>query len=48
LEADRVRDEVLAELGLIVLRFDNRQILAEIDGVVEVIFEISHQRLESP
>jgi len=48
LEADRVRDEVLAELGLIVLRFDNRQILNEIDGVVEVIFEISHQRLESP
>lgn len=48
LEADRVRDEALAQLGLRVLRFDNGQVLAEIDGVVEVIFEISHQRLESP
>ena len=48
LEADRVRDEALAELGLMVLRFDNLQILNEIDGVVEVIFEIIRQRLESP
>lgn len=37
LEADRVRDEALAQLGLRVLRFDNGQVLAEIDGVVEQI-----------
>ena len=48
LDADRVRDEALTELGLMVLRFDNLQILNEIDGVVEVIFEIIRQRLESP
>lgn len=48
LEADRVRDECLAGLGLMVLRFDNRQILNEIDGVVEMVFEIVRQRLESP
>ncbi|MEG0347721.1 MAG: DUF559 domain-containing protein [Acinetobacter sp.] len=38
-EADRVRDGALAELGLTVLRFDNRQVLTEIDGVVELIFQ---------
>ncbi len=37
LEADRVRDQALAQLGLIVLRFDNRQVLAETDAVVEMI-----------
>ncbi|MGN0937619.1 endonuclease domain-containing protein [Acinetobacter amyesii] len=38
LEADRVRDEALGELGLTVLRFDNGQVLDEIDGVVEAIY----------
>ena len=38
LEADWVRDQALAQLGLKVLRFDNRQILTEIDRVVEVIY----------
>ena len=38
LEADRIRDHALEQLGLKVLRFDNRQILAEIDGVVEKIY----------
>lgn len=37
LEADRVRDEALAQLGLRVLRFDNLQILNEIDRVIEQI-----------
>ena len=37
LDADRVRDEALVQLGLKVLRFDNRQILMETDAVVEVI-----------
>lgn len=48
LEADRVRDEVLVELGLVVLRFSNRQVLTEIDGVVEQIYYIVNLRLESP
>ena len=46
LEADRVRDEALAELGLMVLRFDNLQILNEIDGVVEVISDTVRQNLD--
>lgn len=37
LEADRIRDEALAQLGLKVLRFDNGQVMGEIDDVVEVI-----------
>lgn len=48
LDADRVRDEALAELGLMVLRFDNLQILNEIDVVVEVVFDVVHLQLESP
>lgn len=46
LEADRIRDEALAELGLMVLRFDNLQILNEIDVVVEVIFDVVRQNLD--
>lgn len=34
LEADRIRDQSLAELGLRVLRFNNLQILNEIDAVI--------------
>ena len=48
LEADRARDQALAQLGLKVLRFDNRQILTEIDGVVEKIYCVVNLRLESP
>jgi very-short-patch-repair endonuclease len=33
-------------LGLNMLRFDNRQILTEIDGVVEKIYCVVEQRLE--
>ncbi len=39
LGADRARDQALSELGLMVLRFSNHEILTEIDGVVEVIYE---------
>ena len=46
LEADRIRDEALAELGLKVLRFDNRQVLKEIDAVVEMVYQ--HCLKESP
>lgn len=48
LDADRVRDEALGELGLIVLRFDNLQVLNEIDAVVERVFEVISLQLESP
>ncbi|MDA3903061.1 MAG: endonuclease domain-containing protein [Desulfuromusa sp.] len=34
---DELRDEFLAEHGLTVLRFDNRQVLCETDAVVEQI-----------
>ena len=48
LEADRARDQALAQLGLNVLRFDNRQILTKIDGVVEKMYCVVNLRLESP
>ena len=38
LDADRLRDEALAQLGLKVLRFDNGQVIRQIDGVVEQIY----------
>lgn len=38
LEADRVRDEALNQLGLKVLRFDNGQVMRQIDDVVEEIY----------
>ncbi|ESK57331.1 endonuclease domain-containing protein [Acinetobacter tjernbergiae] len=46
LEADRARDQALGQLGLNVLRFDNRQVLTEIDAVVERIYCVVEQRLE--
>lgn len=48
LHADQVRDLCLNQLGLTVLRFDNRQILLEIDVVVSVIFDVVRRQLESP
>ncbi|QHH97608.1 endonuclease domain-containing protein [Acinetobacter dispersus] len=48
LEADQNRDHALSELGLITLRFSNHQILTEIDAVVERIYYVVRQRLESP
>ena len=47
LEVDRARDQALAQLGLTVLRFDNKQVLTEIDGVVEQIYLIARQKSES-
>ena len=48
LKADQIRDQALSELGLVVLRFSNRQILTETDAVVEQIYSVVKQRLESP
>ncbi len=47
LEKDRQRDQCLADEGLLVLRFNNREVLLETDGVVERIAE-EIQRRKSP
>ena len=50
LEADRVRDEALNQLELKVLRFDNGQVMGQIDDVMEVIYRYCLKELskESP
>jgi very-short-patch-repair endonuclease len=45
-EADLRRDAFLESQGLRVLRFDNLQVLHELDAVVEVIFWVVGERLE--
>lgn len=42
---DDMRDASLMELGLRVLRFDNRQVLLETDAVLEVIVRMVGQRV---
>ena len=44
-EADQVRDHFLQSNGLKVLRFDNRQVLLELDAVVGCIFEVISERV---
>jgi very-short-patch-repair endonuclease len=44
---DTLRDERLEELGLRVLRFDNLQVLQELDAVAEQIYDIVEERLLS-
>jgi very-short-patch-repair endonuclease len=39
-EYDKERSEYLEQVGLRVLRFDDRQVLTETDGVIENIFQI--------
>ena len=43
---DQCRDAYLTNLGLQVLRFDNRQILQDTDRVVEVIYRTLSARLD--
>ena len=49
---DAVRTKTLEAMGLRVLRFDNRQVLQELEAVIEVIFAETEARLgrrsESP
>lgn len=45
---DTERDKALATLGLRVLRFDNLQVLKELDAVVEQIFMMITERIKSP
>jgi very-short-patch-repair endonuclease len=42
---DQERDVALAGLGLQVLRFDNRQVLIEMDAVMEVINKVVRERM---
>lgn len=43
---DRVRDEFLRDNGLAVLRFTNLDVLGNLDGVVQSIFETVNHRLK--
>lgn len=45
---DQLRDAALAELGLKVLRFDNRQVLTETVAVLAVIYEEVSVRINPP
>ena len=44
-EKDAIREDNLAELGILVLRYDNRQILTETTIVLEQIDEVVKDRL---
>ena len=44
LESDRKRDEALAGMGLMVLRFNSREVMLETDAVVEKIYRIVKER----
>lgn len=44
LEADRARDQALAQLGVNVLRFDNRQVMGQINDVVEAVYQHCFER----
>lgn len=48
LEADQIRDHALEQLGLKVLRFDNRHVMVEIDAVVQVVLDVISLQLQSP
>jgi len=44
---DEVRDKTLSDLGLRVLRFDNKQVLVEMDAVLQAIYEVMLERIKS-
>ena len=45
---DAVRDAYLVSVGLRVLRFDNLQVLKELDAVLSVIEDVVRERLNPP
>ena len=47
-QKDIERDKALADIGLLVLRFDNHQVLTETDSVVQQIYGVVEQRIKSP
>jgi len=42
---DRIRDAALAEIGLLTLRYDNRQVLTETESVVGEIGQVVKKRI---
>jgi very-short-patch-repair endonuclease len=44
-ELDRKRDEDLASFGILVLRYNNRQVLLELTGVLHDLYEVVQDRL---
>jgi len=47
LSADQCRTNALADLDLLVLRFDNRQIFLELDAVCAQIYDVIESRVKS-
>jgi len=47
-QSDSVRDKALMDIGLLVLRFDNHQVLTEIDSVIRHIYNVVEKRLSNP
>ena len=46
-DMDVQRDTYLMNHGLVILRFNNLQVLTELDGVMEVIYKTVEERLEN-
>ncbi|TAK63624.1 endonuclease domain-containing protein [Methylobacter sp.] len=42
---DEERDRVLESMGIVVLRFDNRQVLTELDAVMSVVFNAVEKQI---
>jgi very-short-patch-repair endonuclease len=42
---DEERDKLMAALGLLVLRFDNRQVLMETESVISIILAVVEKRI---
>ena len=47
-EKDIIRDKALMDIGLLVLRFDNYQVLSETESVINRIYEVVAERLLNP
>jgi very-short-patch-repair endonuclease len=45
---DAQRDDFLKRQGLLVLRYDNRQVMTETDAVVEDVHRVCRERLNPP
>jgi very-short-patch-repair endonuclease len=45
---DKQRNELLEKQGLKIVRFDNRQVLLEIEAVLEIIHAVVSERINSP
>ena len=47
-EKDIIRDKALMDIDLLVLRFDNHQVLTETESVINRIYEVVAERLLNP